>query len=139
VNPLACLELSKAVATSNRGARARHSPSGQPNASSAPLTKSFAQATRHVRLLRKRRLANLRLASRSLSTIRPSQQPCFVPYGGQFWNLSTVEKCLASGVPHLVRLGPPPRSRAFPSYHQTTLGKATHGRFGPHNCRPVKK
>jgi len=44
VNPLACLELSKAVATSNRGASARHSPSGEPNVSSAPPTKSSAKA-----------------------------------------------------------------------------------------------
>jgi len=44
VNRLACREPSTAVVTSNHGARARHSLSSRPNASSTPPTRSFAQA-----------------------------------------------------------------------------------------------
>ena len=43
VSPLACPEPSTEV-TSNRGARAKHSPRGQPNVSSAPPTIFFALA-----------------------------------------------------------------------------------------------
>ena len=45
VSPLACQEQTIAVVTSNHGATARPLPSVPPNASSAPPTKSFAQAT----------------------------------------------------------------------------------------------
>ena len=52
------------MVTSNHGARARNLPSGQPNASSTPPTKSFAQGTPESEAPQKRRLANLWLASR---------------------------------------------------------------------------
>jgi len=60
----ACRERNTAVVTSDHGAKARHSPSGQPNASSARLTKSFAQGTPESESPKKRRLANRTLASR---------------------------------------------------------------------------
>ena len=68
VNPLACQEQSTAVVTSNHGARARHSPSVPPNASSAPPTKSYAQAIPASDTHIKRRRANPRLARRVLVT-----------------------------------------------------------------------
>ncbi|OLD61161.1 MAG: hypothetical protein AUI53_06805 [Acidobacteria bacterium 13_1_40CM_2_60_7] len=63
VSLLVCQERSTAVVTSNHEAKARHSPSGPPNASSMPQTKPFAQAIRASEV-HKKTLANLQLASR---------------------------------------------------------------------------
>jgi hypothetical protein len=52
------------VVTLNHGPRAGRSPGAQPDASLKPPTKSFEQATPESESPQKRRLANLRLASR---------------------------------------------------------------------------
>ena len=140
VNPLACLEPSTALVTFNHGARARHSLSGPPNASSTPLTKSFEQA-----------IPESEACTKSVGWPTPgwpgappftktaSWHPsiCFYTAIGSHICRPAKNSWQAACL-HPVRLGACHFYMIFPSITPPRFAGEPHPRLGSHICRPVK-